>query len=467
MPLFKTARPVLLTLYESEDTNLPATLLDKLRAPHTSPETENPPETSEKIKLLFLCTFAGALFVLAFFFSSPLEIWKGSLIILVSPANLITDYFALAGVGATLCNASVMAFFSIFMVARSRVKITGVTIAAVLTLAGFSLFGKNLYNSLPIILGVALYSRLGHLPMSANLMPALFGTALAPLVSEITFNLSLPLALGAPLGIAAGLLVGVILPPLAHHFMSFHWGFNLYNIGFTTGIIGTFFIAILRTFGVEVAALNRVSSGYNLPLSIFLFSAFALMLIAGVCLNGWHLRGYRQLLRQTGKLTADFLATSGFGLTLVNMAVMGMLSTGYVLAVGGELTGPSIGGVFTVVGFAACGKHPRNVLPVLAGIFLTGLLCPQPINSAQALLAALFGTTLAPVSGFYGPFAGFLAGALHMAMVTNIGYLHAGMNLYNNGFSGGFVAAALCPILDYVRALKEHRQISRRPNKSP
>ena len=30
-----------------------------------------------------------------------------------------------------------------------------------------------------------------------------------------------------------------------------------------------------------------------------------------------------------------------------------------------------------------------------------------------------------------------------MSLISNTGYLHGGMNLYNNGFTGGFVAAVL------------------------
>ena len=50
-----------------------------------------------------------------------------------------------------------------------------------------------------------------------------------------------------------------------------------------------------------------------------------------------------------------------------------------------------------------------------------------------------------------------MAGALHMALVTNIGDLHAGMNLYNNGFSGGFIAAALSPIFDALGRVKRRK----------
>ncbi|MGI6156534.1 MAG: DUF1576 domain-containing protein, partial [Enterococcus lemanii] len=61
------------------------------------------------------------LIFLAFCFNSPYEIWKGSLIILSSPANLTTDYFALANRGATFMNAGLMTLMSLFLVKKNQV----------------------------------------------------------------------------------------------------------------------------------------------------------------------------------------------------------------------------------------------------------------------------------------------------------------------------------------------------------
>jgi hypothetical protein len=137
------------------------------------------------------------------------------------------------------------------------------------------------------------------------------------------------------------------------------------------------------------------------------------------------------------------------------MALLGIIATTYVLILGGELNGPVIGGIFTVVGFGAYGKHIRNVIPVLLGVLLVNLFNIHDAASSFALMAALFGTTLAPIAGRYGALAGVLAGILHMSLVTNIGFLHAGMNLYNNGFSGGFIAAVLCPLFDAMISIRQ------------
>lgn len=413
---------------------------------------------SERLKYYIFIAFATFLMILAFIFNSPKELWVGSLIILTSPAKLVTDYFELANIGSALLNASLMTFKTLLLVRFSKSKITGPVIAALFTVAGFSLFGKNLYNSLPIILGVYAYAKIIRNPFSKHLLPALFGTSLGPIVSEITFNLDLPLKWGIILGVVVGLLIGFVLTPLANHFIHFHKGFSLYNIGFTAGIIGMLFISILRSFGIKIDAIELISTGNNGAFIIVLYGLFSTLFLIGFALNKWNFNGYRQLLTQSGQSMTDFTNSFHFGLVLMNMSLLGMLSTGYVLAVGGELNGPIIGGIFTIVGFGASGKHIKNVLPIFLGVFVVGLFNVSEIHSTSALLAALFGTTLAPIAGYYGSFAGFIAGAFHMAIVLNISYLHAGMNLYNNGFSGGFTAALLVPIFDLFKTIKADRK---------
>lgn len=83
----------------------------------------------------------------------------------------------------------------------------------------------------------------------------------------------------------------------------------------------------------------------------------------------------------------------------------------------------------------------------MLGVVLASYFQIWELNSIGAILAALFGTTLAPIAGVFGWKSGVLAGFLHMALVMNIGYLHGGINLYNNGFSGGIIAAILVPVI--------------------
>ena len=62
-------------------------------------------DVSENTKLLFLLLAGLVVAATGFFFNTPYEIWKGSVKILVSPANLLTDYIKLANMGSTFFNA--------------------------------------------------------------------------------------------------------------------------------------------------------------------------------------------------------------------------------------------------------------------------------------------------------------------------------------------------------------------------
>jgi hypothetical protein len=119
----------------------------------------------------------------------------------------------------------------------------------------------------------------------------------------------------------------------------------------------------------------------------------------------------------------------------------------WILAIDGDLNGPVIGALFTIVGFAAYGKHPRNIVPIIAGVFLGSLAKPWGVNDPSIMLAALFGTTLAPIAGRFGWHWGLVAGFVHSSAALTVGQVHGGLNLYNNGFAAGIVAAVLVPVI--------------------
>ena len=93
-------------------------------------------------------------------FDSPKEILEGYFNILKSPSHLLTDYMAVGGIGATFLNAGLLMLLASFVLWRRQQLLTGPIIAALFTLFGFSLFGKNLFNTIPITLGVYLYGTL-------------------------------------------------------------------------------------------------------------------------------------------------------------------------------------------------------------------------------------------------------------------------------------------------------------------
>jgi hypothetical protein len=129
------------------------------------------------------------------------------------------------------------------------------------------------------------------------------------------------------------------------------------------------------------------------------------------------------------------------------MALTGGLGLAYVLAVGADLNGPTMGGILAMTGFGAAGKHPANTAPVMLGVWLGTLWQPGAAAEPALVLAALFGTTLAPVAGRFGGFWAAVAGFLHLAAALAVGENASGLNLYNNGFAAGIVAAVLVPAL--------------------
>ena len=141
---------------------------------------------------------------------------------------------------------------------------------------------------------------------------------------------------------------------------------------------------------------------------------------------------------------------------------MCILSTSIILVLGIPVNGPVLGGIFTVSGFAACGKHLRNALPIITGsiiaVYLNHLEFSAPVNA----LAILFSTGLAPISGKYGWHWGIVVGFMHVSIAIFIGDINGGLNLYNNGFAGSFVVVLILPIIVAFNKLSRQFKIKLR-----
>ncbi|MBC7319045.1 DUF1576 domain-containing protein [bacterium] len=383
------------------------------------------------------------------FLLSPIEeIGVGLLNILKSPSILITDYIAIGGLGATFINAGLVGLVGVVVAYLSGVKVSGLVIAGVFTMSGFAMFGKNIFNIWPLIFGVYLFSRFTKRPLKNYIAPCLFGTTLAPTVSQTAFGLDF----GIIWGIVIGIIMGMLVSALAKHVYSLHQGYNLYNVGTTGGIVGTIYYIMLKGFGFKISPVMHWSKEYTDLLFPILFVYFLSFIILGLFLDK-NIDGLKKIIKESGRLITDFVEVGGLGSVLINMGILGLLGLTYVKLIGGDINGPVIAGVFTIIGFGALGKHIRNVLPIMFGVYLICIPKVWLHSEPGPTLAALFGTTLAPFSGRFGPLIGLLAGMLHLPMVMHVGEMHGYMNLYNNGFSGGLVAIIIVALL---RDLKPH-----------
>ena len=421
-------------------------------------------EVKDKSKNYYFLISYCLLLIIIGVFSEPLSsLYSGMFRILTSPSNLLTDYIELGTFGSAFVNSGLLTLISVLLAKKEKIPINGPMIAALFTVSGCSFFGKNLYNSIPIIIGGLLYARIVKKPFSQFIVVSLFGSALSPIISYLTFGISLPLLFSIPLGCFVGIFIGLILPALASHVLTFHQGFSLYNVGFTSGLIAMLFTGILRMFGWKIEGKNVVSTAYHSKLLVFLLFLFAVMFIVGFVVNHFSIKGLKEISKTSGKLITDFISISGVGATIMNMALMGLLLIGYTQVSQATLNGPIVGAILSAVGFSAFGNHILNSFPLLLSVFVTAHLSSVfEVDQTTVVLAGIFGTGLAPIAGYYGLTFGLIAGFLHMSLVTNVSYLHGGLNLYNNGFSTGFVAAVMVPLLDNILQIRKVNQHARK-----
>ena len=416
---------------------------------------------TQRMKQIEILTVALSMLILIFFINYVISehenIFIGMYKIITSPAVLVTDFIQVGGIGAAFLNAILIFSFNFFLIKSFKVKITGITIAAFFTVFGFSFFGKNILNILPFYLGGILYSIYTSTDFSEHIVPVAFSSALAPFVSSVAFYGDISYETSYINAILIGVLIGFIVVPLARSLYDFHEGYDLYNLGFTAGILGSVIIAVLKLYHFEITPQFLLSTEYDIPLKILCSAAFISLIIIGFYINDNSISGYFSLIKDDG-YKSDFTQKYGYGLTFINMGIMGFVSIGFVTITGQAFNGPVLAALFTVVGFSANGKTVFNTLPILIGVLLASLGSKGSIFTLA--VSGLFGTALAPISGVFGPVAGIIAGWLHLAVVQNVGLVHGGLNLYNNGFSAGIVAGFLLPIFNMITDNNNQRKMN-------
>lgn len=408
-----------------------------------------------QIKYRDFYIFSLILIIFGLSLDSITDIYRGIINIVTSPSILVSDYMEIGGLGASFVNAGFMLLISLFLAEKSGAVITGALVAGIFNIIGFNFFGKNILNFLPLMIGVYLYTKIKKYPISNFMHIMCFVTGISPLISLLVFGLGFSLPVGLLLGFIAGIIIGLAIIPVSSSFVKFHDGYSLYNVGFTLGIIGIIFAGILRMFDREIPTLYQAYNGNDSYISAFILLFCMYLLFYGLYKNKGF-EGYKKnILDQSGSLINDYTIDAGKYLVMINMGLNGLLAILYVKLSSGIINGPILGGIFSVIGFSAFGKHPRNIFPIMVGVYFTSLINKYEPSSTTAILTGLFSTTLAPIAGEFGFLAGVFAGFAHKAVATNTGLIHGGINLYNNGLAGGIIAAVLVPL---YKDFKERRK---------
>lgn len=406
-------------------------------------------------------------------------------VILTSPSPLVTDYFELGSLAAALLNAGVCGLACSAMIVLPRgVKYRPAVWGGYFLVIAHCFYGLNFVNMWPPILGFGLCCKWRGYRFRDNLGKVMFITSFAPFFSELLFRYPMPLDIQLqvfglsvhPLRIVAAMalavFVGIALPAMLPGAAKLHRGFNLYNGGLATGLMGLLIYAFLfKTMGVPLEGPVHVDNptyeamgrSYLLFGTVFFVASSLVSIATGWYLNDRSFSGYGRLLKESGH-QANFLRDYGPGLTLINLGLYCLMMLIYFDAVilltdGAGFTGATFGIILAAMTFAAGGQHPRNVWPILLGYgllsalihlrcYLCGLPVPWTLSTQGYMNGLAFATGLCPFSGKFGWKVGAAAGFLSAVLCTTTSALHGGFVLYNGGLTAGLAALILLPLVD-------------------
>jgi hypothetical protein len=403
--------------------------------------------------MMFIC---GLFVILAFLSDSPANIIRNFWHINTSRSVLVSDYVAMAGLGATLLNAAIACLGFLFLLIVTKAPPNGKIIAGLFLTLGFAMFGKNVINTIPLVIGVFIFSKVHKASFGGYLVHAMLAATIAPIVSEIAFsNEHQTGLLRFSIAYAVGIFIGFIFPIVTDSVKRMHNGYCLYNSGISGGFIATFAVGIFRSMGIEVEAVSHYwATDYThfLAIGAYSFSVAAIVfgMIAGGPKKAWST--FVRIIKERDRDNNDYFLYYG-STCYINIGIMCIISTTSMLILGIPINGPVLGGIITIAGFSVAGKHLRNTIPVLIGSIVAVQVNIFEVDEAANALSILFSTGLAPIACKFGWSWGIIAGFIHVSVATNIGALNGGLNLYNNGFAGGFVAITLVPLIVYFNRL--------------
>lgn len=440
---------------------------------------------------LFISLFFLAATPIAVFYTKEWDFFANLLQILFSPSRLVTDYFALGGLGSTLFNAAICGLLTNLIIYVCNVHANATTFAGYMLVIAHGFYGLNFINMWPPFIGVLLYCIIMRKKISENIHVAFFATALAPFVSELLFrytitdfNLASPKTtwVGIVLAIVCGIAIGFAVMPLLPPTTTIHRGYSLYKAGLAIGILGIFIYAFMysalgKATPADTVIINpayfALPYAYRGFMNVFFIALFVITFFWGFFINHRKIKDYGKLLRCTGYGT-DFTDKFGMPLCMINIAVYGLCIIAYlnlvfvlheffpILPAGVGFTGPTVGVVFAALTFASDGQHIRNVFPIVIGYALlfavvvticliAGGSIPWTLSTQAYINGLAFATGLCPIAGKYGIRYGILAGLLSAIICAITADMHGGFVLYNGGFTAGLAALVLIPMLDFYK----------------
>jgi len=170
------------------------------------------------------------------------------------------------------------------------------------------------------------------------------------------------------------------------------------------------------------------------------------------------LKGTLRLQASSARLISDFTLHTP-QVALFNATTVGALGLIIVFYASISLSGPTLACILTMMGFSFFGNTLLNCIPIIVGVWIASRVAGKTFGAYSII--ALFGTALGPLVTYVmfsiglpyaasiplGLFCGVLAGFLLPAIASPLLILHQGYNLYNMGFSCGFLGLFWANIL--------------------
>lgn len=184
----------------------------------------------------FCNSFAIACFALCLIFglilNGGLKGYKG----LILDSGYRADFVSKHGIGATVLNFGVYGLFIVAYYNLIGAKFTGPTFGVIWCMLAFCAGGSTPLNVLPIMVGYFIGSLFGASALNAQaiVVGLCFASGLAPVSGQY--------------GPIAGVIAGLLHYCLVTSVPAFHGGFNLYNGGFTSGLIAFVLVPMIGQF---------------------------------------------------------------------------------------------------------------------------------------------------------------------------------------------------------------------------
>jgi hypothetical protein len=164
------------------------------------------------------------------------QVYRPWLKLLQSPGNLPSDFYKEFGLAATLFNVGTIGLFSLMLVIAFNFQLSGPMIAGVFTFMAFGSYGKHIQNVSPVITGLIL----------ATLIPGFSLTNFGPSIAVFFVGALAPVS--GKFGIFYGMLAGFIHLLIAPQALALQGGFDLYNNGFTAGLVAGIVVVVAQQF---------------------------------------------------------------------------------------------------------------------------------------------------------------------------------------------------------------------------